>query len=94
MNIGEAIKNIRRAKGLKQCDVARQSGITQSYLSRVENDVNLPNIYCLKSIANVLDVALPIIIFESLEEKDIKPEKLETFHVVYPILKSLITKLS
>ncbi|WP_373262779.1 helix-turn-helix domain-containing protein, partial [Bacteroides thetaiotaomicron] len=42
MNIGKIIKETRKSKGLKQQSFAKMCGITQTYLSQIENNVKDP----------------------------------------------------
>lgn len=53
MNIGENIKRIRKEKGMKQSDIARDMQISQSYISQVENGKTIPTsrfikLFCLQ----------------------------------------------
>lgn len=53
MNTGEKIKMVRKEKGMKQIDVARDLEISQSYISMVENGRTIPTsrfvkLFCLQ----------------------------------------------
>lgn len=54
--IGENIKQIRRAKGMSQEDVAYPSNISLSNLSNIERGVHDCKVGTLKKIADVLGV--------------------------------------
>lgn len=56
MDIGRAILEIRRGKGLKQETVALDVGTDTGYLSRIENGSRQPSLQMLKKIANALGV--------------------------------------
>lgn len=58
MNLGEAIKNIRTAKGLSQGEMQKRTGILRSYLSRVENGHTVPSLATLQRLASAMGVAL------------------------------------
>ena len=60
MTIGEQIKLHRRHKTLTQKDLAKRVGITQTYLSLVENNDRHPNLLVLYNIAYELNVVLLI----------------------------------
>ncbi len=62
--LGKTIKKIREQKGLKQLDVAFKSGLSSKYLSRVEQDVQIPPIPTLERICKALDVELPVLMIE------------------------------
>lgn len=53
MSIGDSLKQIRKDKGLRQIDVAKELEISQSYISLVENNQTIPNnrflkLFCLQ----------------------------------------------
>ncbi|WP_376777234.1 helix-turn-helix domain-containing protein [Flavobacterium covae] len=90
MNLGTVIKNIRKQKGQTQQEFALNCGITQTYLSQIENNSKEPNLSTLKEISNNLDLPLPILFYLSLNEDDISPEKREAFEKINPSVKTLI----
>lgn len=90
MNLGTVIKNIRKQRGQTQQEFASSCGITQTYLSQIENNSKEPNLSTLKEISNNLGLPLPILFFLSLNEEDISPEKREAFEKLNPPVKTLI----
>lgn len=92
MDLGNSIKNIRKQKGLTQIDFAAKSGITQTYLSQIENNQKEPNLSTLKAISEALEVPLPIIFFLSMDENDVQKKKREAFNLVSPSVKSLVNE--
>jgi transcriptional regulator with XRE-family HTH domain len=92
MDLGLAIKSIRKQKGLKQNQFAKLCDITPSYLSQIENNNKEPNLSVLKVISNNLGTPLPILFFLSLNNDDINPEKKEAFKMIAPSLKSLVNQ--
>ena len=58
--LGQVIKKIRTRKGLKLKDVAGKVGITESALSKYENDKRLPSNAMLMKILRALDAELYI----------------------------------
>lgn len=92
MNLGLAIKSIRKQKGLRQNQFAELCKITPSYLSQIENNNKEPNLSVLKLISNKLDIPLPILFFLSLDNDDIKPEKKEAFKMIAPSINSLVNQ--
>jgi transcriptional regulator with XRE-family HTH domain len=57
-NIGEKIRETRKAKNLTLQDVAKMSGLTTSLLSQIENSKANPSITTLLSIARILNTPL------------------------------------
>ena len=92
MDLGNAIKNLRQQKGIRQNSLAELCDISQTYLSQIENNAKEPNISTLKIIAKKLSVPLPILFFLSLDEKDIKPEKRNAYNHLAPSLQSMIAE--
>lgn len=90
MDIGNTIKELRKAKGLKQNELAEKAQITQAYLSKIENNSKEPTISSLKAIADSLEVPLPILIFRSMTIEDIEPQKREAFAILLPSIKGLV----
>ena len=92
MDLGSIIKNIRKRKGQSQMEFAQSCGITQTYLSQIENNQKEPNLSTLKDISKNLDIPLPILFFLSLNEEDIPQEKRQAFEIISPSVKSLINE--
>ena len=90
MNLGTTIKNIRKDRGFSQSDFARICGITQTYLSQIENNQKEPNLSVLKTISEKLIVPLPILFFKSITEEDVRPDKREIFKTISPAVKKII----
>jgi transcriptional regulator with XRE-family HTH domain len=92
MNLGVTIKNIRKQKGQTQSEFALACGISQTYLSQIENNQREPNLSTLKIISNELNVPLPILFFLSLNIDDIQQSKREAFEIISPSVKSLVNE--
>ena len=56
------IKELRMNKGMKQIDLAKEVGITKSYLSEIENDKKNGSIEVINKIAAVLGVGVETLI--------------------------------
>ena len=93
MEIGNAIRKIRRDKDLKQMELAESVGITQSYLSGIEKGNKNPSSIVLDRIANYFKIPLAVIYWNSLEEKDIDPLKVDAFRVLKPSVDGLINEM-
>lgn len=92
MNLGATIKNIRKKKRQTQSEFASACGISQTYLSQIENNQREPNLSTLKIISNELNVPLPILFFLSLNIDDIQQSKREAFEIISPSVKSLVNE--
>lgn len=76
IKVGERIKKMRKAKGIKQKDMAKMLGINVSTYANYENGYREPNLDTIFSISNILDVAVDELI--GLEQPEIPLDALET----------------
>lgn len=58
MTLGKRIGMLRRQKGLKQEDLAREMGVSPQAVSKWENDLTCPDISALPRLAKILDVTV------------------------------------
>jgi transcriptional regulator with XRE-family HTH domain len=95
MNIGSTIRTLRKSKfpKLTQSKFAKSVGTTQTYLSQIECGNKNPSFGILESISKELDVPLPILSWLSIEESDVKKEKLEIFRLLKPTIDNMIYEL-
>lgn len=78
MNIGKAISNIRLSNNIARSDLALKVGISASYLGQIENGTT-PSINVLSKIADFFKVPLPVLMWFSIEDKDIHISKKQIF---------------
>src|ERR1035438_7712229 len=55
MDVGKRIRTLREAKRLSQADIEKRSGLTRSYVSRVEGGYTLPSMSTLEKIAKAIE---------------------------------------
>ncbi len=58
MKIGQKIRNAREDKDIRQKDMAVMIPMNQSNYSKIERDVQEPNLYQLKRIVEILELDL------------------------------------
>jgi len=58
IKIGDQLKALRRAKGLTTDDLAKKVSVSQSYISRFENNKAIPDIDMLQKILTALNTDL------------------------------------
>jgi transcriptional regulator with XRE-family HTH domain len=91
MKIGSVIQEIRRKRNLSQGDLAKQLGISQTYLSQIEGDKKTPSMEMLESISATLEIPVYYLMFKGLDpEKDIAEEKREAYQELSPAITSMI----
>lgn len=90
MNIGQAIHTVRKKKNLSQDKFSELVGIDQSYLSLIENGKKKPSMKLLEKISQETKTPLPILLFFSLSEEDVSPQKRELYHILFPRVKEMV----
>ncbi|WP_018930669.1 helix-turn-helix domain-containing protein [Gracilibacillus lacisalsi] len=68
LNIGDKLKNRRKLLNLTTQEVAKRVNISQSYISRFENNRAIPDIDMLSRILKALDTDLPTFFSTQKEE--------------------------
>jgi transcriptional regulator with XRE-family HTH domain len=64
MSIGRTIKFVRASSGLRQKELADQLGVTQNYLSLVENDKREPSLSFLRGFAEEMKIPLGLLFLD------------------------------
>lgn len=93
MNIGLALRKLRKGKGINQTIFAERCGITQTYVSNIEKGLKKPSLPVLEKMASVLDMPLPILFWFTITESDIQPEKLSFYNLVRPVMDNFLEEL-
>ena len=93
MNLSKVIREQRIKKNQNQIQFAGYVGITQTYLSQIESGTKIPSNVILKRIAEHVKIPLPILMYMSIEEKDIDLNKVEMFKELNPKILLLIDDL-
>jgi len=65
MNLGSILRKRRKDKKLTLKNVSQKAGISEGFLSQVENDVNSPSVDTLVKICNAIDLDVGDIIREA-----------------------------
>ena len=90
MNIGQAVKEVRKALGVTQKELAEKSGLTQGAISQLENSQTHPNKETLKSVGDALGVGSATLMFKALTIEDVSDDKKEIFQLLNPTINTLI----
>lgn len=87
MEIGMAIKALRKKRGLTQKKLAEMSGISSNALCSIEKGKSFISRETMKAISRSLQVPTGYIIFSAITDEDIPQEKLPIFKALRePIL--------
>jgi transcriptional regulator with XRE-family HTH domain len=95
MNIGQAVRELRQRRypDLRQEAFAKCVGISQTYLSQLENGHKQASTEVLQSIADFCEVPLAILFWFTIEEKEVRKNKKEAFKLLKPCIDELINQL-
>ena len=69
MNLGSLIRRYRKEKKLTLKTVAEKAGISEGFLSQVENDVNSPSVDTLSKICNAIGVKAGDLLNQASDQK-------------------------
>lgn len=90
MDIGKGLRFIRVAAGLQQKDLAQRLGISQNYLSLLENNKAEPSLSLLRKVSDEFDIPTSFLLWEeNAVDKEVNPEIREH----YERLRQLIHEL-
>lgn len=89
MNIGQAIRTLRKNDLMNQEEFASSVGITQSYLSLIEKGHKKPSMEVLQQMADILNTPLSVLFWFGVEREDVSEDK----QYIYDTLKPSIDKL-
>ncbi|MFT8322218.1 MAG: helix-turn-helix transcriptional regulator [Bacillus sp. (in: firmicutes)] len=69
--IGERIRYLRKEKGYSMSRLAKEAGVSKTYLSNLENGFqNNPSIDFLKRVGNILGTSINELISEDLPQEN------------------------
>ena len=86
MNVGEAIKNLRKKQGLSQKELAFKCGLSANALCSIEKNSSMPSRESLDKICNALDIPVSYLMFFSVSDEDVPAEKRTAFNAMKAIL--------
>jgi XRE family transcriptional regulator, regulator of sulfur utilization len=69
-NLGEQVRQIRRAQGLSQAELARRSGTARVGITRLEQGQRSPTVEEAQALAQALGVSLVSLLSETEAEQD------------------------
>lgn len=86
MNTGDAIKNLRKKKGISQKELAQKCGLSANTLCSIENSESFPSRESIDKICKALDIPVSYLMFFSVTEEDVPAEKRIAFNALKAIL--------
>jgi transcriptional regulator with XRE-family HTH domain len=93
MDLGTTLRDIRRSKNFSQMEAKQKLKISQTYLSQIETNKKSPSDSILSRICKVYKTPLAVIIWQSMEEKDIDKKKHQAYKTIKPAVDNLFKEL-
>jgi len=93
MNISQSLVELRKSTGLRQTEAANRIGISQTYLSQIENGAKEPSTGILQDICKVYGIPAPIMYFKALTINDVPKNKRKAFAELKPLIDKLINEI-
>lgn len=93
MNLGIAIKSVRRQMGITQYDLSEMCGISQTSLSQIETGTKRPSPRTIKRICEVLEVPESVIYILGMQDTDVPESKQNVYNLIFPSIRNLALQI-
>ncbi|MBF9255645.1 helix-turn-helix transcriptional regulator [Pontibacter sp. 172403-2] len=90
MNIGSAVKTLRKKKGYSQKEFAERCGLSVNALCQIETNASFPQRATINRICDELSIPDSYLLFFSVDEQDIPEGKRKLFHQLNDTIKLLL----
>lgn len=90
MNIGKAIRLVRKQKGITQKKLADKCDLSYNALCRIELGDVFPKKDNINNISEKLGVPISYILFLSIEEQDVPAHKVEAWNAFREIAEKIL----
>jgi transcriptional regulator with XRE-family HTH domain len=94
MNIGKAIRELRKQRGWSQGELGNKAGITQAALSAIESKGVRPNPDTLKNLCLTLQVPESLLYVMGMERTDVPQQKQMLYDELFPVIQDLVKKVA
>ena len=89
MQIGLAIKAVRKRLNISQSELAERIEISNTSLSQIENGMSNPSPKTIKKICLVLEIPEPLLYILGIENADVPENKKEIYKLLFPSVHKL-----
>ncbi|MBP1631560.1 MAG: 3 family transcriptional regulator protein [Bacteroidetes bacterium] len=90
MDIGIAIKTLRKRKKISQKDLAKECNLSVNALCNIENNISFPQKSTISRICEVLNIPTSYLLFFSISDDDIPNDKKAVFDSLNSTIKNLL----
>jgi transcriptional regulator with XRE-family HTH domain len=93
MNIGIAVKSVRKQLDITQYELAERCNLSQTSLSQIENGIKRPSPKTIKKICEVLEIPESVIYILGMQETDVPQNKKSVYDLIFPSIKNLALQI-
>lgn len=90
MEIGTAIKTLRKSKGMTQKDLAKKCELSANALCTLERNGSFPTKDTIEKICAALSIPVSYLLFFSITEDDVPEEKRVVFKAIEGLMKDAL----
>ncbi|MET0570445.1 MAG: helix-turn-helix transcriptional regulator [Pedobacter agri] len=90
MNLGAAIKSIRKEKGISQKELAEKCDISVNAMSQIEINATFPQKGTINKICDALEIPVAYLLFFAIDDDDVPAEKRSHFNFLNKPIKELL----
>jgi len=94
MDLGAAIKELRKVKNLSQGQLAQKTGLSQTSLSQIERGRKRASESSVKKICKALGVSESLLYISAAEREDVPAKKRTLYDQLFPAIKDLIIQIA
>lgn len=90
MNIGTAIKTLRKQKGIGQTELAEKCNLSVNAISQIERNTSFPQKGTINNICEALEIPVSYLLYFSITDEDLPSDKKPVFNALDSAIKSLL----
>jgi transcriptional regulator with XRE-family HTH domain len=90
MNIGTAIRTLRKQRGYSQKDLAERCVISTNTLCQIENNATFPQKTTINTICKELSIPVSYLLFFSINDEDIPEGKRKLFNTLSKTIQEVL----
>jgi len=90
MDLGTAIKTIRKHKGLSQKDLAELCGLSVNGLCQIEINNTFPQKSTIRQICSALNIPVSYLLFFSISDDDLPEDTKKTFNALSSSIRNIL----
>ena len=86
MNAGDAIKNLRKNKGLSQKELAQKCGLSANAFCSIDKNESFPSRESIDKICKALEIPTSFLLVFAVTDEDVPAEKRTAFNALKAVL--------